>query len=216
MIEPFTDPSTSIEFIGGVLTFALLGGLRTFVGSKNNEEAWEWAKGKYEIAIVTGAGALAGVFVLSVGEDISSVVFGAAVMTTGILLREVLDIGGSSYEHYHDLLDRGVPKTEAAFLGMQHGWENGNVEEVQEAIAALLETAGHLPSGELARERSRELGDAYRSGGLRGGYEDAMDEDDMIEIDDEFDPDDQPPESESNADSDSDPDEGPVVIDQGA
>ena len=148
-----------------ILAFAGIGALRTYHSARTKGEQWEWGEGKAEILALGGAGALAGIYVFSVGGSPTDPVFGTAVTVAALMARKALRIHEDSSEHYDELTDAGVDPLDAAMLSIREGVKQNDPEEIQAGLADLLEQGGR-PSREKAEENVAGTRERVESGDL--------------------------------------------------
>lgn len=164
-----------------VLAFAGIGALRTYHSARTKGEQWEWGEGKAEILALGGAGAIAGVYVFSVGGSPTDPIFGTAVTVGALMARKAVRIHEDSSEHYDDLTDAGVDPLEAAMLSIRKGVAENDPEEIQAGLADLLEEGGR-PSRAKAEQNVAETRDRVESG------EYGLELEALLQVDDESEP----------------------------
>lgn len=167
MIEQYVSESVAqlIWTAAMVLAFGGMGALRTYYSARQNDQQWEWEQGKYEVIALGGAGALAGVYVFTVGGSLTDPIFGTAVTVAALMARKAYLIKQDTEKRYDTLTDAGVEADEAALLSIKYGIEQNNPEEISKGMTMLLNQGGQ-PSVEKAQQNVEETREQAEDGEL--------------------------------------------------
>lgn len=167
-----TDPVAQILWtVGMALVFAIVGAGYTIYAARQNNEHWEWEKGKYEIIALGGAGALSGLYVLSTGGGLFDPIFVVAMTFAAKAGRKAYLVHTDSRDKYEELTKAGVEPVDAALLSIRHGVENNDLEEASEGFRQLFEQGGK-PSAKKLDDNVNETRKRLDEDGLAGLFPD--------------------------------------------